>query len=69
MMTSANRHRVMWMRGADSASVGDGGRPEEVGMAQEHGPLRQPVTRCYSKPAAETQRYVVSLRYQGDGNS
>lgn len=50
-MTSANRHQVpygLWMRGADWASVGDGGRPEEVGITQEHDMLRQPATCCYS---------------------
>lgn len=50
-MTSANWHQAfygLWMRGADWASVGDGGRPEEVGIAQEQGMLRQPATCCYS---------------------
>lgn len=51
MMTGANLQRTlggMGLRAADWAAVGDGGRPEEVGTAQEQDMLRQPATHCYS---------------------
>lgn len=47
----ANRRRAFYgpsLRGADWASVGSGGQPDEAGITQEHGLLGQPATRCYS---------------------